>query len=191
MNGTADLIIRGATVITPELAAAGSVVAVSGGRISYVGPEVGAPGAVATVDGSGGFLLPGFVDLHCHGGGGCDVTLGRWDREAKGFANAPEDLREGVRTAARTHLRGGTTALVAATTGAAEDELLAGLAAIGEVAESSGAGARVLGANLEYTALPDGTSWTPDTDMARFTDPEHLDFRRYDERPLDRMEEAL
>jgi uncharacterized protein YjbI with pentapeptide repeats len=41
-------------------------------------------------------------------------------------------------------------------------------------------GARLPGANLEYTALPDGTSWTPDTDMARFTDPEHPDFWRPD-----------
>jgi hypothetical protein len=30
------------------------------------------------------------------------------------------------------------------------------------------------------TTLPDGTKWTPDTDMARFTDPEHPDFWRPD-----------
>jgi uncharacterized protein YjbI with pentapeptide repeats len=28
----------------------------------------------------------------------------------------------------------------------------------------------------ESTILPDGTNWTPDTDMARFTDPGHPDF---------------
>jgi uncharacterized protein YjbI with pentapeptide repeats len=28
----------------------------------------------------------------------------------------------------------------------------------------------------EDTTLPDGTKWTPDTDMARFTDPGHPDF---------------
>jgi uncharacterized protein YjbI with pentapeptide repeats len=27
-----------------------------------------------------------------------------------------------------------------------------------------------------HTTLPDGTKWTPDTDMARFTDPDHPDF---------------
>lgn len=50
-------------------------------------------------------------------------------------------------------------------------------------------GARLVGANLEKviwqdkldgnevtTTLPDGTIWTPDTDMGRFTDPEHPDF---------------
>lgn len=30
----------------------------------------------------------------------------------------------------------------------------------------------------EDTILPDGTRWTPDTDMARFTDPEHPNFWR-------------
>jgi hypothetical protein len=33
------------------------------------------------------------------------------------------------------------------------------------------------GAKLsEDSILPDGTNWTPDTDMARFTDPDHPDF---------------
>lgn len=32
----------------------------------------------------------------------------------------------------------------------------------------------------EDTILPDGTKWTPDTDMARFTDPKHPDFWRPD-----------
>lgn len=43
-------------------------------------------------------------------------------------------------------------------------------------------GANLLNATLTYvqfdedTSLPDGTDWTPDTDMTRFTDPEHPDF---------------
>ncbi len=53
-------------------------------------------------------------------------------------------------------------------------------------------GANLEGANLckvkfimeasfdEQTTLPGGTKWTPDTDMARFTDPEHPDFWRSD-----------
>jgi uncharacterized protein YjbI with pentapeptide repeats len=43
-------------------------------------------------------------------------------------------------------------------------------------------GARMYGADLrgadlsKHTTLPDGTKWTPDTDMARFTDTDHPDF---------------
>jgi hypothetical protein len=33
----------------------------------------------------------------------------------------------------------------------------------------------------EDTKLPDETIWTPDTDMARFTDPNHPDFWRSDD----------
>jgi hypothetical protein len=33
----------------------------------------------------------------------------------------------------------------------------------------------------ETTMLPDGTRWTPDTDMARFTDPNHPEFWRSDD----------
>jgi hypothetical protein len=45
-------------------------------------------------------------------------------------------------------------------------------------------GAELVGANLELaqfdtsTTLPDGTRWRPDTDLSRFTDPEHHDFWR-------------
>mgnify|MGYP001478428375 CR=1 FL=1 len=50
----------------------------------------------------------------------------------------------------------------------------------------------LLGANLEgvnfesttfteYVQLPDGTKWTPGTDMSRFTDPNHPDFWRSDD----------
>jgi uncharacterized protein YjbI with pentapeptide repeats len=31
----------------------------------------------------------------------------------------------------------------------------------------------------EYTILPDGNRWTPDTDMVKFTDPKHPQFKRY------------
>jgi len=48
-------------------------------------------------------------------------------------------------------------------------------------------GATLLNADLQHatfdenTRLPDATNWTPDTDMARFTDPQHPAFWRSDE----------
>ncbi len=181
MNGTAELLISGATVITPELAMAGSAVAVSGGKISYLGPEAGAPSSAATVDGSDGFLLPGFIDLHCHGGGGFDSSSGRWDREAKGFAAAPDDFRAGARTIPRTHLAHGTTALLLATCAAGEEQLLAALAAIGEAVGSEETGARVLGVNLEGSYLRDPA-------YAGAQNPEY--FRRPSAEDFDRLNAA-
>ena len=49
-----------------------------------------------TIDAGGNFVTPGFIDLHCHGGGGADFA----DGDATG-----------VKTAALTHLKHGTTAL--------------------------------------------------------------------------------
>ena len=49
-----------------------------------------------TVDAAGSYVTAGFIDLHCHGGGGADFADG--------------DV-EGVKIAAKTHLKHGTTSL--------------------------------------------------------------------------------
>jgi N-acetylglucosamine-6-phosphate deacetylase len=80
------------------------------------------------------FVLPGFIDLHVHGGDGADVMAGA----------------DAVRRMARYHARHGTTALLATTVTAPRPELLAALRGIGAaMASPDPAGARVLGAHLE------------------------------------------
>ena len=77
------------------------------GKIDYIG---NAPfGSIdETIDANGGFLLPGFIDIHCHGGLGLDFTDGTMDDMIK---------------IANFHLSHGTTTLVATTTTAAWDTL--------------------------------------------------------------------
>ena len=80
------------------------------------------------------FVVPGFVDLHVHGGGGADCMEGG----------------EAVRCVARFHARHGTTALLATTVTAATDDLRQAMRGIGAAMAAHGAGsARVLGAHLE------------------------------------------
>jgi N-acetylglucosamine-6-phosphate deacetylase len=80
------------------------------------------------------FVLPGFIDLHVHGGEGADCMTG---------ANA-------VRRMARFHARHGTTALLATTVTAPQGELLAAFRGIGTaMAERRPDAATVLGAHLE------------------------------------------
>jgi N-acetylglucosamine-6-phosphate deacetylase len=80
------------------------------------------------------YILPGFVDLHVHGGGGADIMDG---------GDAPE-------TIARAHARHGTTSLLATTVTAPADDLAAALSAVSRATRTRSPGcARVLGVHLE------------------------------------------
>jgi N-acetylglucosamine-6-phosphate deacetylase len=80
------------------------------------------------------YVLPGFIDLHVHGGGGSDVMEG-----VDGFA-----------TIARTHLRFGTTSMLATTMTAPPEEIERVLAQLGDYCERrTPKTARFLGVHLE------------------------------------------
>lgn len=79
-------------------------------------------------------LLPGFVDLHVHGGDGADCM----------------DGEEAVRHLAAFHARHGTTSLLATTVTAPATDLERAFSGIGRASRGRpGSGARVLGAHLE------------------------------------------
>jgi N-acetylglucosamine-6-phosphate deacetylase len=79
-------------------------------------------------------ILPGFIDVHVHGGGGRDTMEGG----------------DAARAIARLHVRHGTTSLLATTMTAPMEEIRAALAALGPVCrEREPQAARVLGVHLE------------------------------------------
>jgi len=80
------------------------------------------------------YILPGFIDLHVHGGGGADVMEGG----------------DAIEVIARTHARYGTTSLLATTMTAPRDALMKVVAGLGNSAKvRTPGGARVLGVHLE------------------------------------------
>lgn len=79
------------------------------------------------------WIVPGFVDLHVHGGHGADCMEGA----------------DSVRRMAAFHARHGTTSLLATTVTARADDLRHAMAGIAAAMRASGPGARVLGAHLE------------------------------------------
>jgi N-acetylglucosamine-6-phosphate deacetylase len=82
-------------------------------------------------------LLPGFIDLHVHGGGGADTMQAASDAQT-------------IPTITRAHVRHGTTALLATTMTAPTAKIEATLRAIAPVCAATQAnGARVLGVHLE------------------------------------------
>ncbi|MER7078811.1 N-acetylglucosamine 6-phosphate deacetylase [Saccharopolyspora kobensis] len=67
-----ELILAGGQVVTPDGVLDQGWVRISGGKIAEVGTGPTAAGEV--VDLRGQWLVPGFVDIHCHGGGGGSFT---------------------------------------------------------------------------------------------------------------------
>ncbi|ALV41307.1 N-acetylglucosamine-6-phosphate deacetylase [Pseudarthrobacter sulfonivorans] len=105
------------TVLTDGSIQDDAVVAVADGRIVYVGPRAGLdeaslPGLEELELPRGSMILPGLVDLHCHGAVGGDFPSG--DSEA-------------ARTAVDFLHRSGTTTLLASTVTASREDLLRGL----------------------------------------------------------------
>lgn len=114
-------------VLTPEGWISGSVD--FGTRILSVrGERVPSPAVGENI------ILPGFIDLHVHGGGGDDLMDG--DGAAERIA--------------RVHARHGTTSMLATTVTASEEDTRAAVADIGRAIQRRGKGcARILGVHLE------------------------------------------
>ena len=121
------------SLVTPSRIIADGAVVLADRRIAWVGPacEAGSAGLDDVVGSAvrapeGGYVLPGLVDVHCHGGGG------------ESFPDA--GTAERAMIAVREHRRHGTTSLVASCVTAAPDVLrararvLAGLCDAGELA---------------------------------------------------------
>jgi N-acetylglucosamine-6-phosphate deacetylase len=135
------LLVSGATVVAADGLWAPGWLAAAGGRIQALGPgeapgglraEIGALGVV--VDGRGGVLLPGFIDVHVHGGDGADAM----DADA-----------DGLRRLARFHAAHGVTALLPTTWAAPPEAVSAAVGAIAGTAGPVDGGATILGAHLE------------------------------------------
>ncbi len=125
-------------ILTPAGFIHGTMHWTDDGRIATID---GAPIAEARARTSGEpLVLPGFIDLHVHGGGGRDIMQG-------GDA--------GIKVS-ETHARHGTTAMLATTMTAPKEDLVMALTALkGVFGARSAKGARVLGVHLEGPYIND------------------------------------
>ncbi|WP_202460366.1 N-acetylglucosamine-6-phosphate deacetylase [Streptomyces sp. SID1328] len=113
-NSARPLVLTGGTVVLPTGEVPGGRVAVDGRRIAERAPE-----GADVLDVTGHWVVPGFVDLHNHGGGGA------------AFSGGAEDAL----TAVRTHREHGTTTLVASTVTEDLDVLARQTGMLAELAE--------------------------------------------------------
>ncbi|MEU0176148.1 N-acetylglucosamine-6-phosphate deacetylase [Streptomyces massasporeus] len=108
-------VLTGATVVLPTETVHNGQVAIDGTRITRSAPE-----NAQVINASGHYVIPGFVDLHNHGGGGASFTSGSVD-----------DILKGI----HTHRLHGTTTLVASTVTGDMDSLTHRAGLLSELAE--------------------------------------------------------
>ena len=109
------LVLSGANVVMPTGTLKEGEVIIDGPRITRTAPE-----DAHRIDLTGHWLVPGFVDIHNHGGGGASFTSG-----------TPDDVVTGI----HTHRLHGTTTLVASTVTGDMDFLTHRAGLLSELAE--------------------------------------------------------
>ncbi len=125
-------VLAGARVVTPDGVLAPGWVELAGHRIAAVG--AGRPPEAPVRDLGGGWLLPGFVDLHVHGGHGHN------------FADSADDMAEGV----AFHRTRGTTRTLVSLVAAPLDDLHEQLSWVAKLTERGAhPDGHVVGAHLE------------------------------------------
>ena len=155
------LTITGDLVTPGGVLTQGALTLTSDGRIGEVGPTRSSTARSGDIDASGFLVLPGFIDLHVHGGGGADFMHGTPDA---------------VRQVARTHARFGTTGLLATTLTASREATDRAICAACEVQQvGPGAGeARIFGIHLEGPYLCPTRRGAQPAEWVRLPDAEEM-----------------
>jgi len=138
-------------VVTPEGVLADAVVRLEDGRIAEV-----TPAERSRVTRSAAWIVPGFVDLHVHGGGGCTFTTG--------------DLEQAKGTIA-FHRSHGTTTMLASLVTASRPDTLAHTTTLAQLVHSG----ELAGVHLEGPYLSTARCGAQNPAHLRDPDPDELD----------------
>jgi N-acetylglucosamine-6-phosphate deacetylase len=133
-----SLLLANATLYTPRDRLERAWLLVQDGRIAALGQDAPPTDpSVQTVDCASQIVAPGFVDLHTHGAGGADLM---------DLADGTDDA---IRTIARGHAAGGTTAWFGSTVAAPLDVTIRVLDAAAPLVGQPLDGATLAGIHLE------------------------------------------
>lgn len=130
-------IFTNARIVLPDTILDNHYVSVKNGVIESIGkgmPDREQLNSCTTVDCGGQYLSPGFIDIHCHGGGGADFMDGHM---------------EDILTAARAHLIHGTTGICPTTLTCSDEELFTFFESFRQAREVTEQMPHLLGIHLE------------------------------------------
>lgn len=130
-------IFTNARIVLPDTILNDHYLSVKNGVIESIGkgtPDREQLNSCTTVDCGGQYLSPGFIDIHCHGGGGADFMDGHM---------------EDILTAARAHLIHGTTGICPTTLTCSDEELFTFFESFRQAGEVTEQMPHLLGIHLE------------------------------------------
>ena len=148
-----------AQIILPDRIERGSAT-VEGGKIKAVRSSLATSQRGDRLNLKGGYLAPGFVDLHIHGAVGRDTMEGTLDA---------------YRAITEFHLRGGTTSLTLTTLTAAKADILRSLETAQLVLNKTLGGARIVGVHVEGPFIAKSKAGAQDPQFIR--DPKASEWR--------------
>jgi len=151
-------LIKNGRVLTPQRELENGYVLMDGGRIAEVGEGRCGCSADAEYDAEGRYVSPGFVDIHTHGGGGCDYM----DGTPEAFIGA-----------AMAHMAHGTTSIVPTTLTCPDEELFGAFACFKEAKKKMRGGPDLLGLHLEGPYFSPAQAGAQDPKYLRLPEKEH------------------
>jgi N-acetylglucosamine-6-phosphate deacetylase len=119
---------------------------------------------VEIIEAQNKFIVPGYIDIHVHGGGGSDVMDGEY---------------EAIKQVATTHSRFGTTAFLPTTMAMTKDKIIKSLKSIHEARLKGTGTAEILGIHLEGPYLnPEKKGAQKEEDIKKVSVEEFLEFNQ-------------
>ena len=168
INKNKRIIIINGTIITPFHLVSGEAIIVEKGRIREIVNKEELSTATLTgaevIEGKDKFIVPGYIDIHVHGGGGSDVMDGDY---------------EAINQIAITHSRFGTTAFLPTTMTMSKNKIICSLRSICEAVKKGTAGAEILGIHMEGPYInPEKKGAQKEDDIKKISIEEFLEFNQ-------------